>query len=82
MLKQILDIACKVGLHHGDWVYRSDGQCMRTRICRNCRARTRRVKHKVRKWHTDGFFSTEEHGICERCSKTQTRDRSNDMNQS
>ena len=71
MLKRILDMACKVGLHHGDWVYREDGQCMRTRICRNCRSRRLRVKHNVREWHY-GMFS--KNGVCERCSKTQTQD--------
>ena len=69
MVNWIINLACKVGLHNGDWVHGSAEQCNQARICRDCGARGLRVKHDVRDWDRDGPHSIESYGNCERWGK-------------
>ena len=73
MLKGILGLGCKVGWHHGDWVYASPDDCTQTRTCRECGEEVSRVEHDVEHWKSDGFLSQKQSGVCLRCDEPLTR---------
>ena len=68
MLQWTSNLACKVGLHDGDWVYKN---CVQTRICRRCGEKTSIDVHNVEHWESVG--SNTESGGCERCGQIVTR---------
>lgn len=71
--KWAVAIACTFSFHHGLWEYDSHGQCSQTRICIGCGEQNFRIEHDVKDWESDGFFSSQETGVCERCKQSQTR---------
>lgn len=74
----ILNLGCKIGWHHGDWVYLDAGECNQTRICRDCGEEDSRVEHDVEKWDSDGFLSQGQSGVCSRCEQQLTRYKTKD----
>ena len=73
MLKRIWDMACRIGLHHGDWVFVSRLHCSQGRTCGGCGERSNKVKHDV-KWESDNiWFTSAETGVCDRCGEKLRR---------
>ena len=78
MPKWVLDMACRVGLHQGDWIYNwrpyaRFKYCDQTRICKACSGKSVRTEHIVLGWESNGFFSTTESGVCDFCHSVQFR---------
>ena len=78
--KWVLDMACKVGLHRGDWIYNwrpSDVRpkyCAQTRICKGCGRQSGRTEHTVRQWKSNRFSEEKtESGVCDFCNARVTR---------
>ena len=61
-------LACKVGLHTGNWVFDSAGRCNMTQICRSCGNRDNSVNHNVQVWNKPPSES-EASGVCLRCNR-------------
>ena len=70
----MLKLLCKVGLHHGTWVYVTDRRpsCAQTRTCQRCSSQSDRYRHDMW-WEPDGMFSSTETGTCQRCNQYQHR---------
>ena len=74
-------LRCKVGWHHGNWVYVSGDQgvgfdpsgeiCAQVYTCPQCGKQRSRIWHDVQGWTSDGFFKSTESGGCVRCKKQQ-----------
>ena len=77
MLNWIFTLGCKVGRHHGSWVYASPDECSQTRICRECGEENSRVEHEV-DWKSDGILSQGQSGVCLRCDQPLTRFKTKD----
>jgi len=71
----MLNLLCKVGRHHGTWVYDSKQRekCTQTRICLRCGDQGDGVRHDVRHWRSNGLFEGTESGVCIRCRQSITR---------
>ena len=68
--KWAMALACKLSLHHGEWIYDSNGPCTQILFCLGCGEQNFRIQHDVKDWESDeyGDYNT---GVCERCKQRQ-----------